>query len=330
MARIVVELTNRCNLKCQHCFSGRHGGNDDLPLEVLRKVLDEAADLGVDQLSFTGGDPTVCRHFEEAVRLTVEAGYAWSMVTNGFNFDRSHRVALAYREALKRITFSFEGATEATHDRLRGRGSYRRVLRAMSLCLALDIPFSNNMVVTRHNRHELKPLIELAAQLGSRGVRFGHLMPSPLTTAQGFDLSPAERREVEAEIRDLAARAPLPVTMAPGYHTEELFPCAPLQLQEMNLDVHGNLSKCCHLSGHGEGVGSGDVAGSLLELSFSEAYARLEEAHRAFRADKLAARDEGRLRDDDYFPCWHCSKHFDKVGWLKRVPGHAWADLLGA
>ena len=46
MARIVVELTNRCNLKCQHCFTGRHGGNDDLPLNILRRILDEAKSWG--------------------------------------------------------------------------------------------------------------------------------------------------------------------------------------------------------------------------------------------------------------------------------------------
>ena len=54
----------------------------------------------------------------------------------------------------------------------------------MSLALALDIPFSNNLVVARHNRHELADTIELAARMGSLGLRFGHLMPSPDTTAR--------------------------------------------------------------------------------------------------------------------------------------------------
>lgn len=329
MPRIVIELTNRCNLNCQHCFSGRHGGKDDLPLEVLQRVLDEAMKHGFDHLSFTGGDPTVYPHFEEAVRRTAEAGYAFSLVTNGFNFDRSHRTLLPYREALAQITFSLEGATEASHDRLRGRGSFRRVLRAMSLCLALDLPFTNNMVLTRHSRHELVALVELAARLGSRGVRFGHLMPSPLTTAQGFDLTPDERKEVEAEIRTLAREAPVPVAMAPGNHLAELFPCAPLNLREINLDCLGNLSTCCHLSSHGDGVGSDDIAGSLLTMGFGEAFEALVAKQERFRRDKLAREAQGRLRDDDYFACWYCSKHYRKVDWLRQVKDHPWGELLG-
>ena len=74
MARIVIELTNRCNLRCQHCFSGRHGGRDDLPLELLQDVLDEAKTHGFDHLTFTGGDPTIHPHFTEVLRRTFEAG----------------------------------------------------------------------------------------------------------------------------------------------------------------------------------------------------------------------------------------------------------------
>jgi MoaA/NifB/PqqE/SkfB family radical SAM enzyme len=41
MARLVIELTNRCNLRCLHCFTERHAGTDDLPLAILDTVLHE-------------------------------------------------------------------------------------------------------------------------------------------------------------------------------------------------------------------------------------------------------------------------------------------------
>ena len=37
MARIVIELTNRCNLHCLHCFDERHAATGDLPLKFLRR-----------------------------------------------------------------------------------------------------------------------------------------------------------------------------------------------------------------------------------------------------------------------------------------------------
>lgn len=325
MAKIVIELTNRCNLSCQHCFTGRHGGKDDLPLAVLKMVLAEAKALGFDHLSFTGGDPTVYRHFFEAIRFTCEAGYRFGFNTNGWNFTQLYLDLLPWREQLRMITFSLDGATAATHDRLRGQGSFRRVMQAVSICFAEQLPFTFNMVISAQNRYELGAMVQLAARLGSRGLRFGHLMPAPLTTAQGFDLSPWERQQVEAEIWRLKKQASLPVAMAPGYHTTDLFPCAPLNLQELNIDCHGNLTKCCHLSGHGAGVGQGDVIGNLNQLSFGEAYQLLVQENEQFRQEKLKQLFNNGLQDSDFFPCWYCSVKYQKVDWLKAIPDHPWA-----
>lgn len=328
MAHIVVELTNRCNLSCHHCFSGRHGGRDDLPLAILRAVVAEAQALGFKRFSFTGGDPTVSRHFFDAVQLVSEAGYRFGFNTNGWNFPTVYQRLLRFRESLDVITFSLDGASEATHDALRGKGSFRRVMQALSICVIEKLPFSINMVVTGHNRHELDLMVRSAARLGAAGVRFGHLMPSPLTTEQGFDLAPLARKVVEARIRELSRTSPIPVAMAPGFHTTDLFPCAPLQQLELNIDCRGNVTKCCHLSGHGDGVGAGDVVGNLHEISFSEAFSRLQRLHDQFRRDKLEQFASGAVQDSDFFPCWFCSVHYNKVGWLKAVPGHAWGALL--
>jgi MoaA/NifB/PqqE/SkfB family radical SAM enzyme len=41
MAWLVIELTNRCNLRCLHCFAERHASTGDLPLEIVDTVLGE-------------------------------------------------------------------------------------------------------------------------------------------------------------------------------------------------------------------------------------------------------------------------------------------------
>ena len=58
---------------------------------------------------------------------------------------------------------------------LRGKGSYRSVMRAASICVFKDLPFTFNMVLTAQNRHEIGEMVWLAERLGSGGVRFGHL-----------------------------------------------------------------------------------------------------------------------------------------------------------
>jgi MoaA/NifB/PqqE/SkfB family radical SAM enzyme len=120
MGKIVIELTNRCNLSCQHCFSRRHGGRDDLPLSVIKRILAEAKTHDFDHLSFTGGEPTIHPDFAEMLRLTHQAGYRFGFNSNGWNFRKIYPYLLPFRESLSTITFSLDGATEETHDRLRG------------------------------------------------------------------------------------------------------------------------------------------------------------------------------------------------------------------
>lgn len=329
--RIVVELTNRCNLACQHCFSGRHGGNDDLSLELLEGVFVEAKKLGFEHLTFTGGDPTVYKFFDDLLAKVAKHEYRFSFVTNGYNFATSHKKILPYLDYLEQITFSLDGATQESHGALRGEHSYKQVINAMRLCKALGIPFTNNMVLTRHNQHEIKDLAELVQGLGSRGLRFGHLMHSPLTTAKGWDLSLAERQSLEADIWALQAEfaATLPIAMAPGFTTEQRLPCAPLNMQEVNIDSQGNITKCCHLSSHGPIASQEDIVGNLEAMSFTQGFLKLVAGNERLKRIKKAHFEAG-ANEDDKSPCWYCAKYFKKVDWLKEFPENTWVDYLQA
>jgi MoaA/NifB/PqqE/SkfB family radical SAM enzyme len=328
MKRIIVELTNRCNLSCQHCFSGRHGGRNDLPMDILPNILPLAKKLGITKLSFTGGEPTLHPQFSEIIRLTYEGGYEFGFVTNGWNFAKVATQLSPYRDRLGLITFSLDGASEATHDRLRGAGSYRKVMSAVSVCVVQDIPFTINMVVTSHNRHELGEMAQLATQLGSHGLRYGQLMHSPLTTALGFDLSPEDRKAVEAEIWVLRDEHDMPIAMGPGYHTTNLFPCAPLQMQELNIDCRGYLIKCCHLSGYEGDIGREDIIADLKQVKLDEAYALLAEENEIYHARKIAHLDDGTFQEADFFHCWYCSLYYRKVDWLKEYDNHSWLEYM--
>ena len=56
MARIVIELTNRCQLRCQHCFDERHAATGELPWRIIETVLQEGKGCGIEHLAFTGRD----------------------------------------------------------------------------------------------------------------------------------------------------------------------------------------------------------------------------------------------------------------------------------
>ena len=197
-------------------------------------------------------------------------------------------------------------------------------MRAISICVSKELPFTLNMVLTAQNRKEIEEMIGLADQLGSGGVRFGHLMPTPETALRKLDLSPEERREVESEIWRVKKSSSVPVGMAPGYFSESpFFPCGPLELEEYNLDYQGNLTLCCQLSGYSGPANYGeDLIGNLKEITLTEACECFRQRVATYLADKRDKINRGEFSELDHFPCWYCLKYLGKTRWLDNFPNH--------
>lgn len=332
MKTCIIELTNRCNLSCGHCYSERHAATGDLPLEILERLVAEGQANGVRHFSFTGGEPTLHRCFERVVGSVSDGGYTFGLVTNGSTFPKVASM-LRSHAGLTGVTFSLDGATEATHDALRGQGSYRRVMRAASACVARGITFTFNMVITARNRHEVEALVTTAHALGAGGVRFGELMFDPRALDAGLGLSAVERRAIESRIREIADTAPLAVGLAPGhYSAAPFFPCAPLELNEFNVDYRGNVTLCCHLSGHSGSLSSSDRMGNLGEVSLRQALDEFRLRVDRYLRDKKEAVESGRFDELDHFPCWYCVKYLGKapaIEWTIGGPQPTTRLLIG-
>lgn len=327
MSRIVIELTNRCNLRCLHCFEERHAGTGDLGIDIVEKVLREGSSCGIEHVCFTGGEPTLHRQFHEILRRVCEAHYTFSFVTNGSTFPQIYPLLVRSRRWFQMVTFSLDGAHEASHDRLRGQGSYRRVMRAASICVVRTLPFSLSMVLTAQNHHEVGEMAGLATRLGSNGLRLVHLMPTPDTARHGLDLTPDLRRRVEADIWRLQKEAPIAIDMAPGYfHDSPFFPCAPLELEEFNVDHRANLTLCCQLSGYAGPEPDTDLVGNLHDMSLMQACDGFRARVARYLADKQDRVNRGEFGTLDHFPCWYCVKYLDKVRSLQRIRNHPWAQ----
>jgi MoaA/NifB/PqqE/SkfB family radical SAM enzyme len=326
MPRAVLELTNRCDLRCAHCFAERHAATGDLGMTVVERVIAEGKDCGIDHLCFNGGEPTLHRAFSAIVEKAAGAGYGFSFVTNGRSFPRVASIIERHRERFLGVTFSLDGAREATHDRSRGAGSFRRVMRAASVCFFRKLPFTLNMVLTTDNRAEVDEMVDLAARLGSQGVRFGHLMFTGDHAARGLVLTPEERREVERRIRALERDAPVFVDIAAGHYSDSpFFPCAPLVLDEYNIDYRGNLTLCCQLSGLSGPNAADDILGNLHDMTLREACARFRARVAVYLADKRDRVASGAFTALDHFPCWYCVNYLGKITAADRAAATAWS-----
>jgi len=151
---LMMEVTDRCNLRCLHCYLG-DAGSADLELDTARGVLDDFDELGGLRLMITGGEPLLYPHFEALNRELADRTYRSVLITNGTLLGERDVRSLNFRE----IQFSIDGLEEG-HDYLRGKGSYRKVMEAAEKTLDAGIDVSVATVIHSCNLGELQRLGE--------------------------------------------------------------------------------------------------------------------------------------------------------------------------
>lgn len=191
---LMVEVTERCNLRCRHCYLGE-AGKRDLDLDLLLRLLDDFDDMGGLRLMITGGEPLLYPYFQRLNWALADRTFRPVLITNGTLIDGNLLMNLNFKE----IQFSLDGL-ERGHDFLRGKGSFRRTLEAVAETIASGIEVSVATVLYRENLHELAGLGRLLGDMGVRSwtleypVAMGrlaenpHLMPEVEEAAPFFEL----------------------------------------------------------------------------------------------------------------------------------------------
>lgn len=325
---IGIELNNICNFRCKHCLRDFSETSRNLPLSLIRRVLQEAKAYEAGHVAFTGGEPTLHPHLPAILDACDELGYTYHICTNGSLLPRLWRRLFEGRTGLTGISLSLDGATEATHDELREPGSFRSVMQSISLCQVKGVPVTVQMIVNRKNRAELAPFALLVAQLKLRKGYYGFLQPVPMMDELGLLLTPEEMIAVKAEVERLRAVVAVPLELSVGHYVKNpLAICRTLDLSTIYIDHRGNLNFCCQLSGYLEADESqSEVVCSLFDHTLQEAHLKLVSWVAEHHQEKIRRIAEGSLGLADHFPCFYCARKFHKVGWLERRPGHPWSS----
>ncbi len=321
---LAFHVTDRCQLDCKHCLRDPAQRPVDLDFDLFVRTLDEVTRVyKTPHVAMTGGEPTLHPRFLEMTDAVAERGCTWHMVTNAKSFpwlmDRFAERP-ARRAAMSRVYFSLDGVDEATHDRIRGAGSFREVMRACTLATAHDFKFILQMAVNALNAHQVEAFGLLASQLGAARASFAMLQPTGTPHDAELYLPPAAWRGVRDRIDRLAASLTMPVTMPEGWPQALPFHvCEPFRSELLHVDVGGRLNLCCQHAGVPQAPhppsGESDVAADLHASSFVEAHAALLGIiHRAQEA-KLREVATGEADAWDAFPCNWCLKHFGKPHW---------------
>ncbi len=179
-------LTERCNLRCTHCY--QTGGKiEELSLAEIREVLDEITDMleswsETYQLEFspslniTGGEPFLRKDLFEILEEMRIADFAIFLLTNGTLIDKEKAEHLA-RLGISGVQVSIEGS-EYIHDSIRGSGSFAASCRGVAHLLKAGLRVTLNATLSEINAEKFRDMVDIANALGVQRLGFSRLVPS--------------------------------------------------------------------------------------------------------------------------------------------------------
>src|SRR5207247_4212965 len=180
---LLAEITYRCPLHCPYCSNpvalpvaaslceaprrpqGGGYSNGELTTDEWKRIIREAAALGVLQIGFSGGEPLARRDLVELIRAAREAKLYTNLITSGIGLDDDRVFAL--RDArLDSIQLSFQSDESSLADEIAGARAHERKLDVAAKIREARSPLSLNFVIHRRNIARLPQIIELAETLG--------------------------------------------------------------------------------------------------------------------------------------------------------------------
>lgn len=184
----MVNITNRCNLRCRHCFVFRDGNPTGRDREMdtgtmVRRLGELQRRHGIRTMLWMGGEPLIRQDvLREGTKL-----FPKNHVTTNGTIDLIDLPRCIY-------VVSIDGPQEV-NDAIRGKGAFRRVLKTLS---RLPADFGPTVmcqyVVTRENEHVMEETLRVLRETRAQGMTFSFYVP-PANDASGLTWGSLERRD---------------------------------------------------------------------------------------------------------------------------------------
>ena len=270
---LLAELTHRCPLACFYCSNPlqleRRG--EELSTEEWCRVLSEAAELGILQVHFSGGEPMARRDLPVLVRYAADRELYTNIITSGVLLTEAAMDALL-ESKVDHIQLSFQDSSADSADYIGGyKNGHRKKLVAAQRIRAAGLPLTLNFVIHRLNVDRVEEMILLGEAQGATRIEIAHVQYYGWGLRNRAGLLPS-REQLDQTTRIVEAhRARLKGMITIDYVVPDYFAFRPKACMGgwgrrfMNISPAGRVLPC-----HAAETLPGLVFPSVRELSLDE------------------------------------------------------------
>ncbi len=218
---VYLEVTHRCNYKCQHCYAACPKPKEITfgQIKRLAKVLKRD---GFKKVILTGGEPLLVSHIKQSIDL-LSKDFKVLLVTNGTLIRKVH---LNYKK-LAGVYISYDGPTEKEYRQLRGRKGLTQVKDNIKWLMKQNIDVAIGIILSKYNINKVDQLIKQAKDMKIKKINLTLVQPfGRALQNQHLILKPEEYLKVLPKLSKVE-----------GIHFESML-CYPKELKNNSEEVN--------------------------------------------------------------------------------------------
>ncbi len=205
-------LTERCNLRCRHCYQEatptKDMNADQVKQEIdgaadMFKAWEEEQDISVSpSIHFTGGEPLIHLGLWSILAHAAAKGFRTALLSNGTLITEENANKISELGVCD-TQISLEGPPEI-HDSIRGTGSFAAAAKGINILAKTGNMVSANVTLSRFNFDKIEETAGLAREMGCYGIGFSRLVPcGSAKEILAYLLTASEIREAYAKVMAL-------------------------------------------------------------------------------------------------------------------------------
>ncbi|MFD0829065.1 pyrroloquinoline quinone biosynthesis protein PqqE [Neobacillus sp. M.A.Huq-85] len=172
---LLAELTHRCPLHCPYCSNPLKMAAEimELTTQDWCRVLSEAADLGVVEVHFSGGEPLLRNDLETLIRHANSLEMYTNLITSGIGLT-TEKAAQLKEAGIENVQVSFQAGEAKLSDFIGGYRAFERKKEAAIAVKEAELHLSLNVVLHRLNLDHLNEIIKLAEEMGAERLELAN------------------------------------------------------------------------------------------------------------------------------------------------------------
>ena len=158
---VIIGMNNTCNLNCKYCSMPKYKKKVFFPFNKISPIIDQIAKMKIPYISFSGGEPLLCKDMEKIGLYAHKKGIMTNLNTNGtlITKERAKKIAMFFDH----VRISINGPARI-HDKITGvKGSFRKSTEALKYLTSIEnrrAKVGINLLICKKNEKSIKNFVK--------------------------------------------------------------------------------------------------------------------------------------------------------------------------